>query len=585
MKKTFKRLGTMFLAVVMAVSVLCTGAFADDVYIITIHSKSHGHTYQAYQVFTGTLSSDEKTLSDIQWGSAIENNETEFMSKLRADTTIGSDFTNKSTAAEVADVLATYTNDKDAKAKAFAAVVGAFIVDHDAVNTGSNLIPIAAATVQTDTDTYTMNVDKAGYYFVRDMGYNVSHTEYILSVAGDIDVTAKDGTIPDVRKEVQNPNNKVNDAGGNKVSESFSSATTAEIGETVNFKLTGTLPDNYDDYQSYKYVFHDTLSKGLEYKADSVKVYIQNDSAKTLVNVGYQPTYRPLDNTITVEFNNLKAKAEDTSNAVKDKSNNLITINKDSKIIVEYSATLNKNAVAGSTGNDNKVYLEYSNDPNATGEGTTGKTPEDVVKVYTFQLNITKVDAQNKDTKLKDAKFVLSTQNELNLGDIDDSGVPTNNKDQLIAVSETSNKYTVNDNLDTDSGENSYVMSTSDDGTLNISGLKPGKYYLYETKAPDGYNRRTTAIPIEIQATVTKDSVTKLEINADNEKETNSDSLKWTAGDTSTGIVSATITNSASSLLPSTGGMGTKLFYVIGGLLMAGAVIVLVIKKRRSSAE
>ena len=132
MRKTIKRLGAVLLAMAMAVSVLCTGALAaESKYVITINGKSTDHTYEAYQVFSGTVDTTSTTLSDVQWGSAISGKSTEFLTALRADTTIGSDFpaTSVTTAAQVADVLAGYTKDKDAKAKAFAAVVGKFITE------------------------------------------------------------------------------------------------------------------------------------------------------------------------------------------------------------------------------------------------------------------------------------------------------------------------------------------------------------------------------------------------------------------------------------------------------------------------
>ncbi len=576
MKKTFKRLGAMFLAMVMAVSVLCTGAFAaDTTYTITINNETKDYTYAAYQVFKGDLHTNtdgKKVLSNIQWGSAVTN--TSAMLNAIKDISVNGEkpFSACTDAASVANVLNGQA-DKSEMAKAFAKVVGDQL--KNATSTNSTYVNATGSTEQDNyvAAHYTIGINDAGYYLVKNTAVptgdstETAYTNYILEVVGNVSVEPKVG-VPTVDKKVLNQDE-----------DSLVNAITANIGDQVAFTLTGTLPDNYDDYQSYKYVFHDTLSKGLTLEKTNYGVYVQNDNGEptditTSAKEHYTFTSTTGDDgktTITVTFENLKEIEG-------------VTINKDSKIIVEYAATLNQNAQVGSNGNDNKVYLEYSNDPNATGEGTTGKTPEDEVKVYTFQLDITKVDAQNNNTKLKNAKFVLSTKGNLNLNDIDDSGIPTNKKD-LIAVSETPAKYTVNDTPNTDTAKNSYVMSTDDNGALNISGLKPNKYYLYETKAPDGYNRRTTAIPIEIKATVTKDSVTGLTINADNEKKQDSDSLKWTNGNISTGVVSATITNTAGSNLPSTGGMGTKLFYVVGGLLMAGAAIVLVIKKRRSSAE
>ena len=576
MKKTFKRLGAMFLAMVMAVSVLCTGAFAEDTtYTITINNETNGYTYAAYQVFKGDLHTEtdaegkvtKKVLSNIQWGSAV----TDASAMLNAikDISVNSEkpFSACTDAASVANVLNGQA-DKSEMAKAFAKVVGDQL--KNATSTNSTYVNATGSTEQDNyvAAHYTIGINDAGYYLVKNTNVptgdttGTAYTNYILEVVGNVSVEPKVG-VPTVTKKVQNT------TAGETTGKD---ATTANIGDTVTFTLTGTLPDNYDDYKSYKYVFHDNLQAGLTLDKNSITVYKDTVSDSNKIDKSKYSTS---------SYETTSGYAFDlTFTDLKD-SNLALDLTKTSKIIVVYSATLNNKAVVGTTGNQNTVYLNYSNDPNGT---TNGKTPEDVVKVYTFQLNITKVDAQNKDTKLKDAKFVLSTQDKLNLGNIDDSGVPATKTD-LIAVKGNTPNYTVDDAPDTEATKNTYVMSTDDRGALNISGLKPGKYYLYETKAPDGYNRRTTAIPIEIKATITKNSVTSLTINADNEKDQGSEGLKWTTGNTSTGIVSATITNTAGSNLPSTGGMGTKLFYTIGGLLMAGAAIVLVIKKRRSSAE
>ena len=558
MRKTIKRLGAVLLTMAMAVSVLCTGALAaESQYTITINGKSTGHTYEAYQVFSGTVGKNSTVLSDIQWGSAITDGN-DFLTELnKADTnkygSIATDFQSCNSADAVAKVLAGegYSGTDAEKTKKFAAFVGDYL-------TTKNVVAVATSTAS-GNNTYTITVSSAGYYFIKDKDDSVqnpnSATRYILNVVGPTTVNTKDGKVPDVTKTVKNSTDT-----------SDKEATTAQIGDKVTFTLTGTLPDNYDDYTTYKYVFHDTLSSGLTLDKDSIKVYKNSVDENNAISSGY--TIKPNDTTTSlndgctfeVEFANLKQ---------------ITDLTKDSKIIVTYEATLNKRAVVA--GNDNKVKLEYSNDPNKAGTGTT---TEKEVKVYTFQMNVEKIANDANKTKLKDAKFVLGTKDNLDLGTIDDNGVPTDTTDLIpVIIAGSAPLYTVNDNL-TSNNTKQYVMSTNENGALNIVGLKPGTYYLYETKAPDGYNRLTK--PVKIEIAVTEEGT----LTAPPTIETTVDGNTTGKITTTDGVIKTVqVVNNAGSTLPSTGGMGTKLFYTIGGILMAGAAIVLAVRKRRSDAE
>ena len=561
MKKTFKRLGAMFLAMVMAVSVLCTGAFADNEtsgtegattstgHTISVDTEDT-HTYLVYQIFTGDYSkknNEDATLSNIKWGQngkAKNENESVTAGELVSDTVLNDikAANDKSTDKEKLDIITPYAN-----------------------TTGTTVGTAATeAYAEVSANSSKTGVPN-GYYLIKDktaaaQGANDTTTTYIVKVVGEDLTIERKASVPKVTKKILENSMEKDE-------------TTAKVGDVVNFELTGDLPQNYADYASYKYVFHDTLSKGLTYNGN-LKVYVKNGSSEEAVSsesytettTNSASTTPNSDTSITVTFNNLKATTDtDTEKTVKNTSGQAITINAKSKIIVRYSATLNENAVVGSTGNENKVQLEYSNDPNST---TTGNTENQQVKVYTFQLNVVKIDSSTADkkpseqTKLPGAKFKLYYEAK------EDDDVADNTKHYAI-VNTTTNTVTGW----TEEEEKGSVLTTDSKGNITVKGLKTGVYYLDEIEAPAGYNKLTNSVKVDI---ITADNpIYNLEsVKADN-----------TPGTVSGAEGTITIANSQGSNLPSTGGMGTKLFYTIGGLLMAGAAIVLVIKKRRSSAE
>ena len=545
MRKTIKRLGAVLLAMAMAVSVLCTGALAaETTYSITVKSAVSGHTYEAYQVFTGTVATGEgknKVLSDIKWGSGV--NSVELVEELKStkNNPLGTDFSEKNTAADIAAVVAGYDSDK---IKKFATVVGKHL---QTTATGTS------GEFDSTNQTYTISGLSAGYYLVKDQDKSIdannhdAYTNYIMEVVQNVEVTPKT-SVPTVTKKIAENGDKKN-------------ATTAKVGDVVNFELTGTLPDNYADYTKYQYEFHDTLSKGLTYNGD-VKVYVKNGNEEVEIT-GY--TVTPAKNTttttptadtaITVTFADLKT--------AKGKDNADVTIDKGSKIIVKYSATLNENAVVGEAGNTNTVKLVYSNDPNGT---STGTTKDDKATVYTFQLNVTKVDGTNNTTKLAGAKFKLYYETT--------EGEETTTKHYAVVTTTTGENKDKITGWTTNEADGT-VLITDDNGNITVKGLKEGTYYLEETEAPDGYNKLTAPVKVDIANDST--NIHKLDsVEADGVDGIVSD-------DKAIGTI--TVANNKGSTLPSTGGMGTKLFYIIGGILMAGAAIVLVVRKRRSDAE
>ena len=513
--KHIKKLASLLLALVMALSLAVT-AFAAETYSITINNSAEGHTYEAYQIFTGDLATNDagnKVLSNIVWGSGVSE---------AGQTALGD-------AAAKAETLKT-----EADAKAFAKAVAPYLTT-------------AAGSANTVTDgKYVISGLAAGYYLVKDQdgsltGDNDSYPEYIIQVVGNVTATPK-SDVPEVQKKVKDINDSTD-----TTKTDWQDSADYDIGDSIPFQLKATLANNVSSYTTYKVVFHDTLSKGLTYNNDA-KVYIdgtETNGFTVTATVNADGT-----TTLTVSCDDVKALGAGNS----------------SVITVEYTAKLNENAVLGSAGNPNEVYLEYSNNPNKSenGNNETGETPKDVVIVFTYKTIINKVDSENKP--LTGAAFKLEKL--------------IKGKDGAADTWTTVKEFTVDE------------TTTS----FTFSGLDDGQYKLTETKTPAGYN---TIDPIYfvIEAThdETADAPTLKTLNAyltdaNGNKQTemkDGESVNIDLGtvDLTAGSITTTVVNKSGSELPSTGGIGTTIFYVLGGVLVLAAVVLLVTKKRMSGAE
>ena len=509
--KHIKKLASLLLVLVM-VFALATTAFAEETaYSITINNSAKDHTYEAYQIFTGDLSGT--TLSNIVWGSGVSE---------AGQTALGD-------AAAKAETLKT-----EADAKAFAKAVAPYLTT-------------AAGSANTVTDgKYVISGLAAGYYLVKDQdgsltGDNDSYTEYIIQVVGNVTATPK-SDVPEVQKKVKDINDSTD-----TTKTDWQDSADYDIGDSIPFQLKATLANNVSSYTTYKVVFHDTLSKGLTYNNDA-KVYIGGTETN-----GFAVTATVnADGTTTLTVSCDDVKALDAGNS--------------SVITVEYTAKLNENAVLGSAGNPNEVYLEYSNNPNKSenGNNETGETPKDVVIVFTYKTIINKVDSEN--APLTGAAFKLEKL--------------IKGKDGAADTWTTVKEFTVDE------------TTTS----FTFSGLDDGQYKLTETKTPVGYN---TIDPIYfvIEAThdETADAPTLKTLNAyltdaNGNKQTemkDGESVNIDLGtvDLTAGSITTTVVNKSGSELPSTGGIGTTIFYVLGGVLVLAAVVLLVTKKRMSGAE
>lgn len=555
MRKVKKLLGLLLAAVMVLAMGVPTFAASGD-YSIKINDESSGHTYVAYQVFKGTVSDNGQTLSNVEWGDGV--NGEALLAALKGPEGTPTAYQTCTSAAGVAKVLEGYDDDSQA-IKEFSDIVG----QHLSETTSGT--PSAYDEV---SKSYTISELAAGYYFIKDadtVAETDAYTDFILKLTNDETITRK-ADVPTVEKKVQEDDKDITyGEKDDNYGEGYNDVADWNIGDPVPFKLIGTLPTNFADYDTYQYIFHDTLSTGLSLNQDTIHVYMASDKAGTKdkkelhgYTVNVPGTEEENQCSFEVAFADLT-----NSETVGEE----VTANK--YIIVEYTATLNKDAEIGLPGNPNRVYLEFSNNPNSGGEGDTGKTPEDKVIVFTYELDVTKVDGQDADTKLKDAEFKLYDAN------------------GKYVIVDADGKLT--GWADNEAGGS--TLKSDKNGLFKVIGLDDGTYWLKETKAPDGYNLITDPIKIEIKATTVNDqdwtamegpadALTALEI-----KVTVGSTTTSGTGDTESGIVATDIENNKGAELPETGGMGTTIFYVLGAILVLGAGVLLIARRRTDSEK
>lgn len=542
--KNNKFIATLLVVLLLIVCSVTCIVNAESKLTITLEGSGQGHEYQAYQVFEGLLDEGKTgVLSNVKWGSGVESTEllnalkssgiTVSERRLKADGT-GSEptgstkalseiFADCTYARDVAEVLELYEYDSD-MAQAFAEIVSEHLTSEYVTSTYSDNV-------------YKMEVDNAGYYFIKDSkdlaGTSEAYTRYILQVIKDQKIKVK-GSVPTLEK--------TESIDGEEVLKALS----AEIGDVINYKLEGTLPTTYDDYTTYKYAFSDTLSAGLDYVTDSLKVFLVNDDG--------------IEQDITSKFT-VSAEVKNISVSIEDLKT-IAEVNKDSKIVVKYQAKLTKDAVVGDEGNTNKAHLEFSNNPNVEGKESTTTTPEEKVKVFTYEFSIKKLNGKTQQA-LEGVGFKLYKQED--------------GKTLYAQVDGTTNTLMGW----TEDIDQATELSTDAQGHTSVNGLKAGTYYLKETTVLDGYNKMND-VTIEIDEELTGNLENEFTQSLDNLSlkatvvENGKEKSITSEGNVDTGTVEATVLNYPGSLLPGTGGIGTVIFYVIGGILVFGSALFLV---------
>lgn len=546
-----KKMNKLLALVLAMVMVLGLATVASAATVSVSGELIDGHTFKAYQIFAGTETLTDNQLVDITWGTGI--NSVDFLTALQSQTS--------------AEFMTTVTDEEGgttsvnifagcAEAKDVAEVLGK---NNTSTALANAVAKLALANKQGEgTPLSTETTDLAsGYYLIVDeteFAEGTENTVYnaaLLQVTGNVSITQKTDR-PSVEKKVLENNQYTLDEG---FGAGYNDVADYNMGDAVPFHLIGTVPD-MSRYETYKYIFHDTMSAGLTFNKSSVKVYVADDKKGTNqkdITGSWEVKDGVNGETFTVSCNNIKA---------------IEGVSQGKYIIVEYTATLNQNAVVGLNGNPNEVYLEYSNKPDQSGSGDehpTGNTPEDKVIVFTYELDTTKVDGADNKTTLKDAEFVLSR------------GTDDNKEYAKLDSASKVTGWTATQSEAT-------VLKSGDDGLFKVIGLDDGTYYLKETKAPEGYNLLKEEITVVIDATTTNGqnwtdgdaskALTALAVTADDKAGT---------GNTQSGIAGITVANNKGSTLPETGGIGTTIFYVLGGMLVVCAVVLMVSKKRMSA--
>lgn len=481
----------VLLAALALVLAMAVPAFADEanLYTISVPAGSN-HTYQVYQIFTGDYSNGK--LSNVKWGQNSKNRDK------------GVDVGGK-VSENVLNRLAAVVSSSDADKLAV-------------IEQYANLSENGMDTV---SESKSIKV-AAGYYLFKDTTTGISGNTYIAEVVGNVLIKAKNSHVPGFEKKLKDKNDTTeNDFSG------WQDVADHDIGDEIPFKLEGTVPADYDaEYTSYYFAFHDEEEAGLTFNPKSVKVYVDD----TEITTGFELKTTPTDDcSFEVVFNNLK---------------DIKAVHAGSTIRVEYTSTLNENAVIGGNGNLNRAKLQYSNNPRNV--ESKGETVWDNVVVFTYQVVVNKyANSVAENNKLKGAEFTLTKK-------LKDGTT----KDIAVAKSQDGVRFT-------------------------FKGLDDGEYTLTETVTPEGYN---TIEPITFNVSANH------EINWDGTGNRSAllESLTGNKGtgeitftsDKGTGALTTDIINKSGTVLPSTGGMGTTVFYVVGGGLMAVAVVLLVTKKR-----
>jgi len=536
---------------------------------ITLTGGKAGHTYTLYQIFTGTVdSTDSKKLLNIQWGTDVTDT-------FKAD---------KTTAAAYAEEVGEAGN---ARATAQALIAA------NALTGGT------AKTLSADGNVVFDNLAE-GYYIVVDTNGNTIVTEgdyssaVIVQVVNNVSMALK-GSAPTSEKKVDDKN----DSDTSEDATTWQDSADYDIGDDVPFQLKATTADNVANYKKYHITFQDKQSAGLDAPTSFTvtvlgKTFTYENSAwtdaqttdngtKITVADGTKDPEKTFAITVTFE-------PTGTATYLDAECNNTV-------ILVNYTSKLNTSAKIGAEGNPNESYIKYSNNPDSSDDSEEGKTPTDKVIVFTYKIDIDKIDETG--TALKGADFTLYKQVTTTTDGEGNVTVPTGAQTgKTIKATMTDTKVKAAATALKD--DIYYVVVGNKTGstagaTFEFKGIDDGVYVLVETAVPAGYNAWASA-EVTVTATHTNDDdttpLTLTSLTASDPFKTNAadgwvksqdvDKKNDTKHTTDSGEMYTEIENNSGTVLPSTGGIGTTIFYVVGSILVIAAGVLLITKKRMS---
>ena len=553
MKRT-KRIASVLLALVMALSLITT-AFAAGDYSITVKNPNpnisiDGKTYSAYKIFDATYDSEDHVAY------TVDKDFADFTYTVGGQSYSG-------------EALINYLSEQQDDSEAMDAFAKAALKHIQE----KNILADGAATAAGEQA--VIDLSAPGYYLVS--GTAAAPEDQTVTAACAL-TTAKPTAEINVKADAPSVDKKIVEG------ETRVDANTAGIGDSVNYEITSKVP-NMKGYTKYYFVMQDNLSKGLTYNDDMV------------ITVGQKTLEKEKDYQLT-----------ETKNADGTTGLEIVFINfiqykdqTDAAIRVTYSATVNQDAsLDPSVGNTNDVKLIYSNNPNVDGKGENkpepgdpvGETPVKQVKTFVTGLQLTKVDGQDNSKTLTGAKFEIKGESlkvvlvNQEMYKASESGtyymLKNGTYTETVPTDETADKYdsttqkyekvTVvsKETVATEINATGYV---DENGVLTFEGLGEGTYTITELVAPNGYNLLKNPITVVITADATVNGCT------------------WTVTvdgspvNAEGNLYAFQVANNSGAELPSTGGIGTTIFYVVGGLLVVAAGVLLVTRKRMSKSE
>ena len=591
MKKGMNILAGIMLAAALLLFPRQAVSAAGENHTIEIHSATQGHTYEAYQVFSGNFSGG--VLTDVEWGSGLKNSQdgNSLLDALKENDSLKDYFADCESASDVAEKLA----EQDGAFMDDSSLLDAFAETVSGCLSSTKAVSGAPEGNAASGYTYTINGLDDGYYFIKETALSAgnetgnAYTKFILQVMGkDVEINAK-AEAPKLEKKIDGDKDTDLENRGEV------SANNAAIGDVIPYKLTSRVPV-MDGYETYYFVVEDTLSAGLTFVEGSVSVRIgeKDLSPEKDFTVEKEPeTVSGQQQTLRIILKNFIQYREDEGK----------------EILLTYSARLNEHAAVGTIGNKNAAKLIYSNNPNENAGGDpdkpgpdspTGETPQAETYTYVTGLKLIKTDMQGR--KLTGATFQLEGSRinqivvyrdvftedpqgnywKLKDGTYTDEapvtdGGPGDNSSQYDSTEKKYQRDTVKKVVSVTQGVQ-LSETVNSDGELRFDGLAAGTYTITEVKAPDGYNLLKEPVEITIEWEAPSETsaacVWKVSGKAGGEKAVIKD-----------GVAELTIANESGLLLPSTGGSGTDAFYVLGGLLAAAGVFLLAVNLKRKARE